>query len=97
MAGFRADEQRFAIRLPDKKKCKKSAHLRYSADVSWSKGTITRAFSDACESGQELPGSEGQGIERLGLEECRRMSARSEKKMDDHVKFAPSKQSDFRL
>ena len=97
MAGFRADEQRFAIRLPDKKKCKKSAHLRYSADVSWSKGTITRAFSDACESGQELPGSEGQGIERLGLEEWRRMPAPGKQKMDGHVKFAPSKQADLRI
>src|SRR5215469_6309391 len=97
MAGFRADEEQFAIRLPDKKKCKNSAHLRHSADVSWSEGTINRAFSDACESAQELTGAEGSGIERLGLEEWRQMPAPSEKNINGHVKFAPSKQSDFRI
>src|SRR5215469_6119460 len=95
--GFRADEQRFAIRLPHKKKCKKSAHLRHSADVSWSKRTITRAVSDACESAQELPSSQGPGIERLGLEAWRRMPAPGKKKIDGHVKFSPSKQPDFRI
>src|SRR5215472_12932356 len=39
----------------------------------------------------------GRGIERLGLEEWRRMPGRREKKIDGHVKFAPSKQSDFRV
>jgi hypothetical protein len=97
MAGFRADEEGFAIRLPDKMRCKKPAHLRHSADVSWSKDTITRAFSDACESAQELRGLEGPGIERLGLEEWRRMPGRSGKKIDGHVKFAASKQSDLRI
>jgi hypothetical protein len=77
--------------------CKKSAHLRHSADVSRSKRTITRAFSDACESAQELPSSQGPGIERLGLEEWRRIPAPGKKKIDGHVKFSPSKQPDFRI
>jgi hypothetical protein len=97
MAGFRADEKQCAIRLPEKKKCKKPAHFGHSADVSWSKGTITRAFSDACESAQELPGSESAGMERFGFEQWRRLPAQGEKKMDGHVKFAPSKQPDFHI
>jgi hypothetical protein len=36
-------------------------------------------------------------MERFGLKEWRRMPARSEKKMDGHVKFALGKQSDFRI
>jgi hypothetical protein len=47
------------------------------------------------ESAQGLPGSERPDMERFGLKEWRRMRARSEKKMDGHVKFAPGKQSDF--
>ena len=64
-------EERFAIRLPDKKECKKSAHLRHSADLSSSNRTITRAFSDACDCAQELPGAQGPGIERSAFEEWR--------------------------
>jgi hypothetical protein len=46
---------------------------------------------------KELPGSEGPGMERLGLEEWRRMPTPGEKKIDGQVKFAPSKQPDFRI
>ena len=58
---------------------------------------ITRAFSDACESAQELPGAERPGIERFSLEEWRQRPAQGEKKMDGHVKFARGKQSNFRI